>query len=912
MLVRHENELRSILRKYDDFGFEVYDLVNYPERLLNSENFGNTVIGSIDKRRVIQLDSLAITGQKYIETGSVLPTLSKKSLARIQSSFLISEDPQRRLDVRKAATLMHQVSLVQHIFDKPELQRVLIGDEVGLGKTIEAGLIVQRILKQNPNHRILYLAPAKLVQNVATEFIDKLDLNARVWVAGSGTDARLGSDNLVIASINKAVFGENSTKIIESGPWDVLIVDECHHLSDWGKGGGNPNRAYKLVSQLIKNQHSSGRVILLSGTPHQGSETRFVNILRLLSEDPDNYQGASGKVIFRTKDRILDWRGKPLFPTRQVNSPIAVSMGDDYEDWYYSIANLYQADSFGTNASRAAGWAKGLALQWAASSVEAGLAFLVRLGIRRLNWSFEEKVIKDALPLMRPYRGGSEDEVIQYLYERIKKDIGNSQINPTLDDEVNDGIQDEEDDWRPDTNLLRELIFDAIKLLKNKSSSYKWNELLSLIDKNPQEKIVLFAQPIETVMVVAKLLQEKYGERPSIIIGSQKENERKNEVDKFRSTNGPRFLVSSKAGGEGLNLQCSRWLIHLDIPWNPMDLEQRIGRVHRFGSRKTILVDTIVTAGSREVEMYETARRKLAMVAQHMDSEAFENLFTRVMSLVPPKELEGVLSASFVKEEYTTSFDQEIGRLVKEGFDTWNEYDSKYREQSQKIRSLDSGLADWHDIQSYITEYCDAKKVEDVSFTSFDFLDGEIVAVEDSVNAFQVDDEVFSTGDTGGLIPVDKSGKQVKQMGLNSAIIKKQLRKHFDDYEEGGVAFLRKPKELDFLNTKSEFTFIYFFVIQRLRQDGTSWVELNVKNKVYIQHNDHEINEMTPNDLRKLMNALLQSIKVKDTSGLKMINWSKLEEREKEIIQTLRKPEEKDIEFGIRHAVWPIGLIIFV
>jgi len=912
MLVRHDNEIRSILRTYEDFGFEVYDLANYPERLLSEDKLGITVIGSVDKRRVKPLDSLAKTGDLYLQKGLALPSLSKKTLARIHASFLISEDPQRRLDIRKAATLMHQVSLVQHIFDKPELQRVLIGDEVGLGKTIEAGLIVQRILKQNPNHRILYLAPAKLVQNVATEFIDKLDLNARVWIAGSATDARLGSDKLIIASINKAVFGENSTKIIESGPWDVLIVDECHHLSDWGKGGGNPNRAYKLVAQLIKNQHSSGRVILLSGTPHQGSETRFVNILRLLSEDPNNFQGATGRVIFRTKDRILDWRGKPLFPTRQVNPPIAVSMGDDYEDWYYSIANLYQVDTFGSKASRAAGWAKGLALQWAASSVEAGLAFLVRLGIRRLNWPCDEPAIQQALPLMRPYRGGSEDQLIHHLYERIKKDIGSTQINPSLDDEESDGILEEEDDWRPDPILLRELIFDAIKLLKNKSSTYKWDALLSLIDKHPQEKIVLFAQPIETVMVVAKLLKEKYGERPSIIIGSQKENERKNEVDNFRSTNGPRFLVSSKAGGEGLNLQCSRWLIHLDIPWNPMDLEQRIGRVHRFGSRKTILVDTIVTAGSREVQMYETARRKLAMVAQHMDPEAFDNLFTRVMSLVPPKELEGVMAASFVKEEYTTSFDQEIGRLVKEGFDTWNQYDSKYREQSQNIRTLDAGLAEWEDIQEYITEYCDAQKVDDVSFTSFDFSNGEIVAVEDSVNAFQIDGEIFSTGDTGGLIPVDQLGKQVKQIGLNSSIIKKQLRKHFDDYEESGVAFIRKSKELEFLQTNPGYIFIYFFVIQRLRQDGSSWVELNLKNKVLIQSGEEDLKELSSEDLRSLMRFIHQSIKVKDSSALKNIDWQKVEVVEKRVFQELRKPNDEDIALGIRHAVWPIGLIVFV
>ena len=121
--------------------------------------------------------------------------------------MLVAEDPQRRLDARKAATLMHQVSLVQHILENANLRRVLIADEVGLGKTIEAGLIIKRLSEERPNLRVLYLAPARLVGNVALEFREKLDLDARVWVAGSSSDARITTDRIIVASIHKAVFG---------------------------------------------------------------------------------------------------------------------------------------------------------------------------------------------------------------------------------------------------------------------------------------------------------------------------------------------------------------------------------------------------------------------------------------------------------------------------------------------------------------------------------------------------------------------------------------------------------------------------------------------------------------------------------------------------------------------------------
>ena len=83
----------------------------------------------------------------------------------------------------------------------------------------------------------------------------------------------------------------------------------------------------------------------------------------------------------------------------------------------------------------------------------------------------------------------------------------------------------------------------------------------------------------------------------------------------FWRPDGPRFLVSSRAGGEGINLQVARRLVHVDVPWNPMELEQRIGRVHRFGSRRTILVDTLVARESRETHAYQIARKKLVDIA---------------------------------------------------------------------------------------------------------------------------------------------------------------------------------------------------------------------------------------------------------------------------------------------------------
>lgn len=192
MLFEHAGHPRALLRTVDDFGFLAYDLVGIPRRLCEGDSSPPLVETNVDKRRAKQLptpaDELA---QRQLADGDNWLSQSARTLARVYSAFLVAEDPQRRLEARKAATLMHQVSLVQHILQNPDLKKVLIGDEVGLGKTIEAGLIVRQLLERDSRSRVLYLAPARLVSNVAREFREKLDIDARMWISGSGSDARI-------------------------------------------------------------------------------------------------------------------------------------------------------------------------------------------------------------------------------------------------------------------------------------------------------------------------------------------------------------------------------------------------------------------------------------------------------------------------------------------------------------------------------------------------------------------------------------------------------------------------------------------------------------------------------------------------------------------------------------------------
>lgn len=908
MLFEYAGSQRALLRTVDDFGFTTYDLVGIPRRLCEVDSLPPLVETNIDKRRTQQLPTPAVQLERLeLSDGDGWLSLSARTLARVYAAFLVAEDPQRRLDARKAATLMHQVSLVQHILNRPELRKVLIGDEVGLGKTIEAGLIIRQLLERDSRIRILYLAPARLVSNVAREFREKLDIDARVWVAGPSSDARIDEDRVIIASIHKAVFGDNLEKVVKSGPWDVLIVDECHHLSDWNPSGGKPNQSFKLVSQLIKSQPEEGRLILMSGTPHQGSEARFRNILRLLSDDGKDIKGAAGRVIFRTKDRVRDWRGAPLFPSRDIRKAVVVELGKRYEDWYSLVAQLYDIDGLNGVRLRAAGWAKGQALQWAASSVQAGLGFLTRLAIRRLNWTLEHSSLSAALVVLRPYRGGRQDEPLPSLFARLVKQVGSSALQQVVEEDE-EAWDDEE--WRPDPQLLARLLEEGVELILSGSSQAKWNAVCDLIDQFEGEKVVLFAQPVETVSIVASVLQQRYGITPAIIIGNQPDHERTAEVAHFQSDDGPRFLVSSKAGGEGLNMQSARHLIHLDVPWNPMDLEQRIGRVHRFGSRKTIVVNTVVASGSREIDMYRIARDKLALVARHLAPEEFETLFSRVMSLVPPKELEAILGDASGPLAFGTPEADEIGRLVNEGFLTWSNFNDSYRRQADLIRAANSGEAHWADLGAFLVKYCGATDGPGATFASFEFSNDEIVSVEEDVKTIYMNGTVYACGDTGGLTAARSDGGIAANLGLNLDWVQRSLRDALTPNRPAGIAFVNCSPSLESIIQFRELVTCLFYLRQQLRSEGARWSENMVDLRLYLVGADNAPKELFGEDKARLVRALSTSSRVKDPRTVR--TREDLPDLERELATMLRTPTDEDITDGVRYVVWPLAAVCIV
>ena len=901
----------AVLREQEEWGIRTFDLAYPPRRFYaDQESLPPTIESGVDAARVRPLPTpaeLAVT----LPEGDNWSAQSKRSLARLFAHYLICEDPQRRLDAREVITLSHQVSLVRHILDHEYLRRVMIADEVGLGKTVEAGLLIHELLALNAGLRVLYLAPARLVNNVGKEF-DRLGLNFRLWKAGEA-DARL-TDPRIIASIHRAVHGENFKKIVATGPWDVIVVDECHHLSDWAAGGGDPVLKFRLIRDLVSRQAPESRLLLMSGTPHQGHMHRFDNLLRLLCRDGEPEHTLAGRVIYRTKEDVRDWNGNPLFPTRKINEPLVLDLGTEYQAWLHNIHSFYKPPKDGGQRKakqRAAGLRCAQALQWAASSPEAGLGYLVRQAVRA-GWELKDGVLSEALAALRPYRDGSSGELLDNLLARIRREVRRQ-----ADDQDIEDLEDEDESAialsAEQKAELDELLAEGLQVLKS-FACRKWDFLNErVLARADGEKVVLFAQPIETVRALARYLEQKLGVKPAMIMGGQSDAERQQQQDWFWSKDGPRFLVSSRAGGEGINLQVAHRLVHIDVPWNPMELEQRVGRVHRFGSKRTILVDTIVVKDSREADAYRVAREKLRLVASSLVApERFDSIFSRVMCLISPEELQDVLieaSATPLRPDEQNK----IAEMVETGFKAWREFHDRYAGRQKEIRAQDPGLANWEDLKLFVQEHGAAEKLKGFTASRFRLVEGALNAHDEPIEVLRLRDGLaYMLGDCDGAPIAGPNEEKVNRLGLNVHIVTQLLRKVALPELPTGAAHLRWPTR-----TAADDPYagkpatVFALLRQTFKTDQRSgWAELTLAIHFVVVRSGEQPCYIEGGQKQRLLRALGSGI-VRLQPDDNLPSSMGLKAMETELCTALRRPTESDLSKGIRHSVAPIfiGLI---
>lgn len=890
----------GLIRELDDFGLVTMDLAYPPSRFGAGPRTGSPVRNAVDAARIRPGPTFAEL-LDATATGESTMAQTRRAQAQLFAWFLLAEDPQRRLDARAVSTLAHQASLVRHVLGEANLKHVLIADEVGLGKTIEVGLIIRELADTRPGIRVLYLAPAGLVRNVHGE-LERLGLPFRIWVAGPDSWARL-TDQMIVASIHRAIHPRHFDELVASGPWDMIVVDEYHHLSAWQQGGGQPTRKYRLVDELRARLPVDSRLVLMSGTPHQGHPERFENLLRLLQRGAEPRSALAGRVIYRTKEDVRDWDDQPLFPKRDVRAPLVVDLGVEHRQWLEDIHRTFEIQASGTGEARrrALNWRCGLALQWATSSIEAGLGFLVRQAIRA-QWSLGVDALRDALAALRPYRRGPADEDLDQLYHRIAKEIGQQRDHADLEDIEDDELEVDEA-WRPEPARLVRALNHGVRLLRTHRAE-RWHQLRrEILDPAGDAKVVLFAQPIETVTSLAAYLEAIDGRRPAMIIGGQRPDERAAEVAAFWRPDGPRFLVSSRAGGEGFNLQIAHVLVHVDVPWNPMELEQRVGRVHRFMSKKTIQVHTMVVKDSREVDMYEVARKKLRSVAKTMGLERFEQLFARVMALVAPEDLADVLVRDALGPLNDHEQD-ELARLVTEGYRRRQRFDHEFSSAQRDIRATSPGQATWRDLERFAVTHLGARSVAGASALRFRMADHEVLEASEEAAVLELDGALLACGDYAATPVTAADGRRVGQLGLNQESICLALRKLGLPEPGSGVGYVRWAalSRLPWLEPPCG-VLVYGRV--NLAIDASAYRERDVEISAHVVTSDGELRTLDGAERGTMVRALHEATVRRDGEAPPALVEA-LRAADHRLGMELRRPTDP----AVRHAVFPVVAMI--
>ena len=638
------------------------------ERIQHAE-FGQGVV--LDPAREGYLRAFFSIGERRVPVAAVRRQLSRTE--RILRAVDGGEDRARKawlsyeahaLPVMESASaltsakidlLPHQVVLTHRIATASP-RRYLIADEVGLGKTIETALILRELASRGELNRALMVVPAGLVHNWHRELNEVFNLDFEVFGSeGDITDRKTNAfakHDRLIASIDTLKRPARIKRLLDAPRWDLVVFDEAHHLTAYRNGGKvRKTENYKLAEAL--KDHSRD-LMLLSATPHQGNHFQFWMLAQLLNptlfgspeEMLENRHRLNTVMFRRTKADACQPDGSPLFARRWVHTESFLMCAE--ERLFYEKLREYLEDGF--NLARRQG-SKGQALGFlmaifqkiAASSFAAVKRTLKRRllmltlheallrdkdldieGRERLTDEARE-LIHDEFGLARDPIGRSEvDRVIADLKYRLVKKLDEEALELASDpygSEYSAAHAEEAASAVVELHLPEERlrIGDLLKIFPQQRET-KAQKLLdglgTLWRQDPSEKIVVFATYLGTVDLIAREIDQTFPGQGVVVLRGGDHGAKVAAERRFRQKDGPRILVCTAAGREGINLQFARILFNFDLPWNPMDVEQRIGRIHRYGQNHTAQVYNLVLSDTIEGRIFMLLDEKLTEIAR--------------------------------------------------------------------------------------------------------------------------------------------------------------------------------------------------------------------------------------------------------------------------------------------------------
>lgn len=529
--------------------------------------------------------------------------------------------------------LPHQILALEKIMSGQFL-RFLIADEVGMGKTIEAGLVLKELKLRGIVRRTLIIvtksAMGQWQQEMKRHFNELFHIYDTEYINTlSRTFARLDSDNELnmFTQHNQIIVSMDSLKPIEfrqgwnkqkveeynryriksvlEAEFDLLIIDECHKV-----GGSSSLIGRFQMADVLCN--AIPNVLLLSATPHRGKSDHFRRILQLIDADAFAGEGMPAlselePYVVRTEKRqAIDYNGKPLFNKRHTRK-IEVSYHPEkhrrQQKLYESVTD-YVVNGFN------------LAQQTKNSSY----GFVMLLFQRLISSSTQ--AILDAMQKRANRLSGERQEVNrENIISNINEYVFEGQYEIDFEQKVYSLIEETQANYDAELGILQGLIRDAKDCLDCETDAKidflleKLTELKKL-EHNPDVKFLIFTEFTSTQSMLKKVLEEKGGYTCEVIYGSMEFDQRVEALKKFKE--GAQVLIGTDAAGESLNMQFAHIVINYDMPWNPMVIEQRIGRVDRIGQDFEVLAFNMMLDNSVDRRVYEVIEVKLNQILDQL------------------------------------------------------------------------------------------------------------------------------------------------------------------------------------------------------------------------------------------------------------------------------------------------------
>ena len=614
-----------------------------------------------------QLAQLQVTPEKHPFDGD--PDKFRLGVEAMRLGLAYEYDPYFSLSIARVDPLPHQLEAVYDYFLKLPRIRFLMADDPGAGKTIMAGLLIKELKIRGLIQRVLIVTPANLCFQWQRELRDKFRENFQL-VRGERLRAAYGSNpwqdiDQVITSISWVSRIEDANESLMRSHWDLIIVDEAHKMSAYSED--KKTLAYQLGESLSE---MTDHYLLMTATPHKGDPKNFSLFLRLLDKDVYGDIKSLEKAmeereapfyLRRVKEAMVTFPdpdtgiAKSLFTKRNVKT-IPFPIDNEELDFYDLLTRYVEDQSIKASQSetvqgRALGFTMAMLQRRFASSIYAVRRTLERMKAKR------EKILEDP----EAYKAEQIRKKVPEDFDDLPEEM-QQEIIAELEDAV---VSVDPQDLKEEIIILSRLV-DHAKALEAREVESKLIKLREVITESgifndPKMKLLVFTEHKDTLDFLAgdgrdgrplgKL--REWGLVVTQIHGSMKIGDRDTPGTRIYAERefkeDCQVMVATEAAGEGINLQFCWYMINYDIPWNPVRLEQRMGRIHRYGQDKDCLILNFVSTNTREGRVMERLFQRISQIEEDIDPNHTGKVFNVMGDVFPANELERMLREMYAR-----------------------------------------------------------------------------------------------------------------------------------------------------------------------------------------------------------------------------------------------------------------------